>query len=88
MKPNSPVVDLQKCQVCLSGNLLLLILRWIWVLQRRTGKKDISAVLLARHQQRLDAQRLTPMCWKSHERMTLVACLGRTPRLFLVELSS
>lgn len=32
--------------------------------------------------------RLTPMCWKSHERMTLVACLGRTPRLFLVELSS
>lgn len=28
------------------------------------------------------------MCWKSHERMTLVACLGRTPRLFLDELSS
>lgn len=28
------------------------------------------------------------MCWKSQERMTLVACFGRTPRLFLDEPSS
>lgn len=31
---------------------------------------------------------LTMRCWKSHERMMLVACLGRTPRLFLDFLSS
>lgn len=31
---------------------------------------------------------LTPMCWKSHDRITLVACFGRTPRLFLEEPSS
>lgn len=35
-----------------------------------------------------DTHKLTPMCWNSHERITLVACFGRTPRLFLVELSS
>lgn len=31
---------------------------------------------------------LTMRCWKSQERMMLVACLGRTPRLFLDFLSS
>uniref|UniRef100_A0A663LSB3 Fasciculation and elongation protein zeta 1 n=1 Tax=Athene cunicularia TaxID=194338 RepID=A0A663LSB3_ATHCN len=36
----------------------------------------------------LAAAVLTMRCWKSHERMMLVACLGRTPRLFLDFLSS
>lgn len=31
---------------------------------------------------------LTMRCWKSQERMMLVACLGKTPRLFLDFLSS
>lgn len=31
---------------------------------------------------------LTPMCWKSQERITFVACFGRTPLLFLEEPSS
>lgn len=31
---------------------------------------------------------LTMRCWKSQERMILVACLGKTPRLFLDFLSS
>jgi len=34
------------------------------------------------------ATMLTMRCWKSQERMMLVACLGRTPRLFLDFLSS
>lgn len=34
------------------------------------------------------APALTPMCWKSQDLMTLVACLGRTPLLFLEEPSS
>lgn len=34
------------------------------------------------------AAMLTMRCWKSQERMMLVACLGRTPRLFLDFLSS
>ncbi len=27
---------------------------------------------------------LTTMCWKSHDRITFVACLGRTPLLLLL----
>lgn len=57
---------------------------------RRERERNASACLRTEvlQRQRLNAHRLTPMCWKSHDRMTLVACLGKTPRLFLVELSS
>lgn len=36
----------------------------------------------------VSAHTLTMRCWKSQERMILVACLGKTPRLFLDFLSS
>lgn len=34
---DSPVVDLQERQVGLAGDLFLLVLRRVWVLQRRAG---------------------------------------------------
>lgn len=88
---NSPVVDLQQRQVRLSGDLFLLVLCWIRVLQQREEWLSVlfsRIKVLNRRRFATHTHTLTPMCWKSHERMTLVACLGRTPRLFLVELSS
>lgn len=38
---NSPVVDLQKGQVCLRGNLFLFILCWIRMLQERRGHASV-----------------------------------------------
>lgn len=49
-----------------------------------------QAFRLGQHYKTMKDRRiwLTPMCWKSQERMTLVACLGRMPLLALDELSS
>lgn len=41
-----------------------------------------------RHMRHPDGLQLTMRCWKSQERMMLVACLGKTPLLFFDFLSS
>lgn len=83
-----PVVHLQKGQISLCCYLPFLVLCGIRVLkQQKTRSGNLKLSLRKRHN-KARLLRLTMRCWKSHERIMLVACFGKTPLLFLDFLSS
>lgn len=56
----------------------------IWILHVQTSLQSESvfraSLFMQKPGTRLQVVWLTTRCWNSHDRMTLVACLGRTPR--------
>lgn len=78
---DEPIVDLEECQVGLRCNCTLLIFGRVGMLTIRR-KKHMENWQWLKISMKIESIEipLTTKCWKSHARMTLVACFGKIPR--------